>query len=679
MKNNRIFSFVLIGLLAAGLNTTGHASAATDADWDALAKYEYGQDIGPLNAIELQINASMLPSEMRAKCAARLANLLTDEKTTYAAKQFICLQLRQIGTEAELPQLAQLLNEEKTAQIARYAIAAIPGKKSTDLLRGALNKYEGTTLIGFIESIAQRGDAASAKRLIELTKSKDVQIANAAVLALGQIESPESESFIATELQKASIPTDPTLAKATIVVASRAKPELAIKLFGKLAQKGQPKQIRRSGLAGILKLAGPKKMATLKEWFNGTDPDRWAIAAEAINGLSDEQVRTLAKSYDSFSAQNRGTILRALLERNDRSTLALLLKKALTDDNRHLQLTAIEGLAKLDTSASIPILIESLTSDDSQKSLLAVGALRELPQEKVTPALLEVFASDNKNRLVVLQLFLDQKNASAIDPLLNEAARQDSKSFYQVIAALEHICQPNEADLSRLIAFSMKTPPGDQQNAVDRLIIKTCLKAGSHIDCGELVLQYAPKGTDKTALLPLLGRIASPKAAAAVKQALTDPDVKVQNAAVRALCNWPDANMADELWKIATTTKNPTYHDWALRGYIRVVSLKSGRPTVETLKMLQEAFKLARVDKNRALALRRSVNARSMETVRWVAPYLDNPALAQSAAAAIVDLAHHKILRNPNKDEFTPILKKVIELSKDKKVTDRAKQYLLGM
>jgi HEAT repeat protein len=679
MKNNILFCFVLIGLLAVGLNTTNYASAATDADWDALAKYEYGQDVGPLKAIELQINTSMLPSEIRTKCAARLANLLTDEKTTYAAKQFICLSLRQIGTEAELPQLARLLDKEKTAQIARYAIAAIPGKKSTDLLRGELNKYEGTMLIGFIESVAQRGDTASVKKLIELTKSKDAQTAGAAVLALGQIESPESDLFIAAELQKTSVPTDPTLAKAALALASRAKPDMAGKLYGKLAQKGQSTPIRRSGLTGILNLAGPKGMATIKKWLNETDPDLWTVAAEAINGLSDEQVRTLAKSYENFSAQNRCTILRTLLERNDRLTVAPLLKKALADDNRLLQLIAIEGLAKLDTSVAIPILIESLTSDNNQRSLTALGVLRELPQEKVTIALLEVFASDNKNRLVILQLFRDRKNALAIDPLLNEAARHDAKSFDQVVFTLSNICQANEADLSRLIRFLMRTAPGKNRNAIASLIVQVCEKGDPKIDRGELIVRYAPNDADKTILLPLLGRIASPKAATAIKQASTDPDAKVQNAAVRALCNWPNADMADELWMIARATKSATYRRWALRGYIRVVSLKSDRPVASTLKMLQNAFEQATVDEDRALALRRSVNARSMETVRWVAPYLDTPALAQSAAAAIVDLAHHKFLRNPNKNEFTPILKKVIELSKDKKVTGRAKQYLLGM
>ena len=69
----------------------------------------------------------------RAEIAARLAQLLRQPDTTPAAKQFICLQLRQIGTPAEIPPAGPSSCKHPTrAQMAIYAIAAIPGQESID-------------------------------------------------------------------------------------------------------------------------------------------------------------------------------------------------------------------------------------------------------------------------------------------------------------------------------------------------------------------------------------------------------------------------------------------------------------------------------------------------------------------------------------------------------------------
>jgi hypothetical protein len=69
----------------------------------------------------------------------------------------------------------------------------------------------------------------------------------------------------------------------------------------------------------------------------------------------------------------------------------------------------------------------------------------------------------------------------------------------------------------------------------------------------------------------------------------------------------------------------------------------------------------------------------SMEAVRWLAPYLDDPKLCQAACQAIVELAYDRGLRNPNQDTFRPLLEKVQKLSSDPATRSRAKQYHAGL
>jgi len=70
--------------------------------------------------------------------------------------------------------------------------------------------------------------------------------------------------------------------------------------------------------------------------------------------------------------------------------------------------------------------------------------------------------------------------------------------------------------------------------------------------------------------------------------------------------------------------------------------------------------------------------ARTLDTLHYVLPYLDDKDLNQSACRAVVELAHSKPLRDPNKAEFDKALDRVIAICKDKGLVDRARQYKLG-
>ena len=84
--------------------------------------------------------------------------------------------------------------------------------------------------------------------------------------------------------------------------------------------------------------------------------------------------------------------------------------------------------------------------------------------------------------------------------------------------------------------------------------------------------------------------------------------------------------------------------------------------------MLKRAMELASSDEQKALVLKRASAIRSLETLRFVAPYMDQPEFTQLACKTVVELAHHKDLRQPNKAEFNKALDKVIAPSKDPEV-----------
>jgi hypothetical protein len=106
--------------------------------------------------------------------------------------------------------------------------------------------------------------------------------------------------------------------------------------------------------------------------------------------------------------------------------------------------------------------------------------------------------------------------------------------------------------------------------------------------------------------------------------------------------------------------------------------LSDGRADREKLDLLRQAMDMSTRDAERNLALRRASAIRIPETLRFVLPYVDRPPYAKQACETVVELAHHRGLRDNNKAEFHAALDKVIAACKDPVVIDRANRYKKG-
>ncbi len=87
---------------------------------------------------------------------------------------------------------------------------------------------------------------------------------------------------------------------------------------------------------------------------------------------------------------------------------------------------------------------------------------------------------------------------------------------------------------------------------------------------------------------------------------------------------------------------------------------------------------LATTDEERILVIRRVRTVHIIESLRYLLPFLDKAELAQEACSSIVELAHYKDLRDPNKAEFDRALDAVIRTSKDPVAVDHAQKYKNG-
>ena len=650
--------------------------------WEALPKYEYGQDMAALLTIDREVIRAMGSSKTRSACAARLAKLLEDDDTTLAAGQYVCLQLRQVGTSAQVPLLSELLVKPETSQTARYALEAIPGEESVAALRDALTVMKGQLLVGVINSLAARKDVRSLPKLQQLSDSEDDQLASAALQALGNIGGGEAALFLTRRAENAEVPMPKGLVvpllRAAHALGDAGHPEEAAKIFAKLAQAGQASGTRRAALEGMLRLQG-REASTIVDWFIDADPDRRIVASAHLDSLADEQLDDLSLRLADLPEDGVLTLIEVLTSRRGDSTVPLVMSIA-QSDKPGLRLAGVRCLGLVADGSAIPFLIDTLSAGD-ELTEAAQQSLAKLPPDKVGPALLDALNKRPTDRAGVIDVLKKLKYYEAIDPLIAIAAQADPAVYDPALDGLRGIADPDAHDVPRLIGLLLETSRGRHRDEVEKTVLIVCDKLPKGKDRAEPVLEAlntidqseAPK------YLALLGRLGGPKSLTIIESALGGNDSQSQEAAVRGLCNWPDAKVADRLLDLASNSDNKTYRQWALRAYIRVVSLPDDRPESETLAMLQNAMELADNADDKRLALQRASTVRTMDAVLWIAGYLDDPALSQAACEAIVELAHHRFLRHPNMNRFSPILEKAANLSKDPTVVERAKRYALGL
>jgi hypothetical protein len=183
---------------------------------------------------------------------------------------------------------------------------------------------------------------------------------------------------------------------------------------------------------------------------------------------------------------------------------------------------------------------------------------------------------------------------------------------------------------------------------------------------------------ERTIMLATLGRVGGSAALKDVEAAIANRDSATHSAGLRALANWPDASVAPQLIRLAKSDRHPGHRTTALRALIRISPLPDGRTDMEKLKLLQTSMRLSTRDAERNLALQRASAIRIVETLRFVLPYVDQPRYAKQACVTVVELAHDRSLRDGNKPEFHRALDKVLAISKDRVVLDRAQRYKKG-
>ncbi|MCJ7484687.1 MAG: DUF1080 domain-containing protein, partial [Candidatus Aminicenantes bacterium] len=256
----------------------------------------------------------------------------------------------------------------------------------------------------------------------------------------------------------------------------------------------------------------------------------------------------------------------------------------------------------------------------------------------VVPECARIIGSSPLPGKAVLIAVLGEKGArEEIDRVFTLADDPEPAIRSAAIGALANLA--GEKDLPRLVSMLETAVDGNDILRLQEAVASAVRRNPDSTKRADTLLELlgnAPPAR-KIAILRVLPRVGGTKPLQAAVKEFGSTDAQVQSVAVYALSQWPDYQAADELLRIVKTTRTKKHLLLAVDGYVRLVG-RANMSNPRKLELLQVLLVLPMDDADRKAVLMGVAKVREPESLRLLSGYLANPALRESAAAALLDL-----------------------------------------
>jgi len=620
------------------------ATVALAEPYQDLLKYKFGDS----RACQIAIENEMRDAKPAGYAAieAKLLTVLQSTEATEDAKTFVCRCLRQIGSAKCVPVVAPLLTNEKLSHMARYALQGNPSPAAGKALRDALGSVKGNLLVGMISSVGARRDAEAVGALASLAKGDDATVAGGAMNALGRIGGGKA----AAALQAMTPPA--ALQKAWASAALGCAESLQAADAGKLYRKvygGQFDTVSRVGaLAGLVR-TGNIKADELVAVLNGNDAKLQIEAAQLSSELRDRSaVQAYVKALPSLPAAAQVIVISGFASSGNKAAASAVASLA-ESTNVEVSGAALRALGVIGDASNVPALMQlSLGKDD--KATLAFASLTRLPGAAVDAALAKFLKSQNAGeRAKAVEAFaarMDRRQNKAILAACSDSEKDVRMAAYKALRAMG-----DDATLPALTDLLVATQSSSERGELEQTVTSVALRNKSADAAATVLAAKLGKSEDADAsLLTALAKRGGAKALETVRKFVAGTNPEQKKAAVRAMSTWADTAPLSDLMAVAQNDSDASCRVLALRGYVRLVG-DCDKTAAEKVKMFESALASAKQPDAVKQILSGLGNVKEIPSLKVVAKYFDDAAVANESAAAAMSISQELVNKKKSKDE----------------------------
>ena len=626
----------LVGLGPDGLARTFALVQPPGAN-DAKARFA-------VNGLAVHVTRAGAEAERQLFSKALLAALARRPERNVAA--FFIAQLQLAGKAEAAKPLAPYLADEALAAPAAAALQTIGGPDAVRALVRALDTAPAAARVSIVDALGEMRRPEAVKKLLALAGSDDEALRRSARFALANIGDPAAAGVLAAVPVTGS-PRERSEAAGLYLLFARRLAESGRPKEGLaaaravLASRGGPGegQAAAEALAIIVSILGDKALPDLLTAVDSPDSGVRGAALELATRLGTRDATSLWVEKGAASGPEvRAGIIGMLGRRGDATALPFV-REGLRSGDESVRLAAIPSAVRLGGGAVLPDIFALFGADDERTVAAARTALLGFSAGQVVPEAVRLLDTAPLPGKAALIDVLGEKGATQeIDRVFVLAADPEPATRAAALGALAKLA--GESDLPRLVTMLEAATDADDivrlQEAVAaaaRTNPDPALRGGSLA----ALMREAP-ASRKAAILRTLPKVGGAIALEAVVRESGAAEPQTQTAAVYALSQWPDQAATGELHRIATTTSNRKHRVMALEGYVRLVG-RSNSTGQRKAALLQELMARPFEDADKKAVLVAAAAVREPEALRLLAAWLDHPALGETAASGLLDLA----------------------------------------
>jgi len=659
----------VICVIVTACYSRGALAMTVDEALGRLKAYKFGQENEAIDTLRDAATGSFNDPTALQKLAAGLAAVLESDATN-DAKHFACRQLALIGTKEQVPALAKLLADQELSQMARYALARIPGEAVDRALLDALDKTDGANKLGIINTLGSRRSNAAVEPLTKLLSGGQAEVASEAARALGRIGTPVAAQVLEGALKGGNsgiVDAYLDCAEALRVAGNR---ESAASMYVRILDSDQPGHVRAAALQG-LSLTAPAGAAVTRvvAALKSDDRQLQVVAAKVARGIPGPQpTLLLATALPDLPSSSQVLLIRAMADRADAAARAAVMK-ACSSEDAGVRAAALEALGTLGDATSIPVLIEAATTGTDTERASARTSLVALRGEGVDEALIaRASGADAREQVESITALTARAVTEAVPALLKDAGSEKREVRVAAVAGLRELADAQH--VPPLVDLLANADAGDRDE-VRKMLVAVARRCKVEKHASQGIVAKLDAGTQsRSSLLSALGELGDDSGLAALRKALGDSDPDMRRTAIVALSGWPNVRPLPDLLRVAQSRENATHQVLALRGYVDLVGRADSMAPDEKLKCYETALSLASnvAEKRRVFAALPQV--KTLGALKLAAARMGDAEISQEAAMAAVTIANGIYVTDT--EPVKEILQRVVAADVRKEIKDQA-------
>ncbi|HPB59850.1 MAG TPA: HEAT repeat domain-containing protein, partial [Candidatus Saccharicenans sp.] len=610
-----LLSFLIAPLLLVGESGQNTATSATElAELDRLLKsletFDHSQGEGPSLQLERLIFKIKDDPGLKLQAEQKLLEFFK-QPVSRDGRIAVSKPLSWIAGLESVKVLSAFLADSEASDPARYVLDRIPGEEADRVLLEALDKASPEFLPGIIGSIGRRRVEAAVPYFEKLLKKGTSPVVTAGILeALGNLDSTEATKLLTNYLQSPDETIHLAAVDSMVRMGQRQIKENKLEEAARISDlllgvKLEPAQKVAAFRLKIM-AAGPEAKSLLISALKGKDePSQEAAIGLIAEFFKPDELSSLLSTFNYILPPRQIQFISALSSYPEPQVREFLMKVISSQKDEPLRIAALRTLSRVGDATTVEFLAERAAQTKGLEKTAARESLASLPGKAVDQKILELLGTTTRQEIKNELLFSAcERNMVAARGFFLAEASNPAADLALVSRGLRAFGNLSLADKILEVAFS--TQDETYREELINILAIWAQNSARPDSKSAFFTQLLAKENDPekvSVLVQVIGKIGERSSLPLIRKYLSDSRLKVKEAAVKALSDWPEVEALDDLLTLASKTSDLKENVLAIRGLVRLTASQTYRQPEAATAFLKEIYSLSRRAEEKKLVL----------------------------------------------------------------------------